>query len=261
MSSGGGGGSAAARPKTSLTVLAEVPLKHLPNNGRLAVQRQRGGYVPDEAVQFYLGWSWDAPNGGRAWKAGGSVQAEQVQAMIDAIAEAYEKTKEERARAAGGSSDASPATAAAPTAGDAPPTTYVALAEVPLKHLPNGAKFVVQRQRGGKVPDNVVQLYLGWSSLRVNGGTSWAGGGSALAEQIPDVIDALAKACESETGKRPSCRVGVQPGTEVGRSGTFADLCEGGDPGDAGSDAGDGDGDGSCVTFADALDDDKEGAG
>ena len=259
-SSGAGGGSASARPKTSFAVLAEVPLKHLPNSGRLAVQRQRGGYVPDEAVQFYLGWSWDAPNGGRAWKGGGSVQAGQVQAVIDALAEAYGKTEEDRARAAGGgSADASPATGV----GEAPPPTYVALAEVPLKHLPNGARFVVQRQRGGKIPDGVVQLYLGWSTLKVNGGTSWAGGGSVLAEQIPDVIDALARACESETGERPSCGVGVQQGPEVGRSGTFADLCDGDD--DGGGSGGNGSsssggGGGGCVTFADALDDER-GAG
>ena len=252
-----GGGSASARPPTSFTVLEEVPLKHLPNNGRIAVQRQRGGYVPDDAVQFYIGWSWDAPNGGRAWKGGGSVQAGQVQDVIDALAGALDKAK------AGGGQAAKPEA----EAGNKPAPTYVALAEVPLKHLThNGGKFVVQRQCGGKVPDGVVQFYLGWANVRADGKTSWMGGGSVSADQVQDVIDALAKACESETGRQVSRGDGAGgPKAKAVRTGTFADMCDDGDGDDnecTGDDSGNertGDGD-KCVTFADALDD-KEEAG
>lgn len=257
MSSGssGGSGQAGARPPTSFSVLAEVPLRHLPNNGRIAVQRQRGGYVPDDAVQFYLGWSWDAPNGGRAWKGGGSIQAGQVQAVIDALATALDKARKGPAASA----EVRPADGA----GDRPPPTYVALADVPLGHLPNGARFVVQRQRGGAIPDDIVQFYLGWSSVKPGGGSSWTGGGSVQAEQVPDLIDALATACESETGRRPTRGGGAPAGAEaeVGRSGTFADMCceDGGEEaGTGGGGCGDKSG-GGCVTFADALDDENGG--
>lgn len=234
MSSGTGGSSAAARPPTSFSVIAEVPLRHLPNNGRLAVQRQRGGYVPDEAVQFYIGWSWDAPNGGRAWKGGGSIQAGQVPDVIKALAAALDKVA--GSKAAGGGTG--------PGDGQNAPPTYLALADVPLKHLPNGARFVVQRQRGGMIPDEAVQFYLAWSTVKASGGTLYGGGGSVQADQVPDVIDALARAYESETGKRlPSSDGGSAPAfggfvpldddsvSELkaeasARSGTFADLCD-----------------------------------
>lgn len=105
-STGSGSGSAggtAARPPTSFKVLAELRLNHLPNNGKFVVQRQCGGSVPDGATQFYLAWSWDAPNGGTSWKGGGSVQADQIPAMIDALVKAYESETGEKLPACGGS--------------------------------------------------------------------------------------------------------------------------------------------------------------
>ena len=103
--SNGGSAESAARLPTSFKVLAEVPLRHLPNNGKFVVQRQRGGSVPDGATQFFLAWSWDAPNGEKSWKGGGSVQAEQIPAMIDALARAYEAETGEKLPACGGSGD------------------------------------------------------------------------------------------------------------------------------------------------------------
>lgn len=223
------GASAGQRPR-SFSVVAEVPLKHLPNNGKIAVQRQRGGYVPDDAVQFYIGWSWDAPTGGRAWKGGGSIQAEQIPDVIKALSTALDK-------AGGGKAEAPTGEAKASDGQQAPPT-YIALADVPLKHLPNGARFIVQRQRGGMIPDGAVQFYLAWSTVKANGGTLYSGGGSVQADQVPDVIDALARAYEKETGERLPSGTGAPaqeyggfvlpdepPASEAGRSGTFADLC------------------------------------
>ena len=260
MSSGSGSGSGATaapdtRKPTTFSVLQDVPLRHLPNNGKFVVQRQRGGHVPDDAVQFYLAWSWDAPNGGgRAWKGGGSVQAGQVQDVIDALSTAVEK-----AESSGGAIAGSPE-------GEKRPPTYAVLSDVPLKHLPNGARFVVQRQRGGQVPDDAVQFYLAWTSIKIGGGTSWTGGGSIQAGQVPEIIDALASACESETGRRPSC--GGAPdggGGKVGQTGTFADLFAGDDGDDevcedaaaASAATSDSAGQGGCTTFADLLDEDE----
>ena len=261
MSSGGSGSGATAPPDTrkptTFSVLQDVPLRHLPNNGKFVVQRQRGGHVPDDAVQFYLAWSWDAPNGGgRAWKGGGSVQAGQVQDVIDALSTAVEK-----AGASGGA-------IAGPPEGEKRPPTYAVLSDVPLKHLPNGARFVVQRQRGGQVPDDAVQFYLAWTAVKIGGGTSWTGGGSIQAGQVPEIIDALASACETETGRRPSCG-GAQNvgGSQAGKTGTFADLfagdndevCE--DAAASSASASDSAGQGGCTTFADLLDEDEEDGG
>lgn len=234
------GGAAAEQRPRSFSVVAEVPLKHLPNNGKIAVQRQRGGYVPDDAVQFYLGWSWDAPTGGRAWKGGGSIQAEQIPDVIKALSTALDKAGGGKAEAAPGEAKASDGQQAS-----AAPPTYIALADVPLKHLPNGARFIVQRQRGGMIPDGVVQFYLAWSTVKANGGTLYTGGGSIQADQVPDFIDALARAYEKETGERLPSGTGAstqayggfvlpdgsspsEPAAEearTGRTGTFADMC------------------------------------
>lgn len=93
------------------------------------------------------------------------------------------------------------------------PTSFDVLAEVPLRHLPNDAKFVVQRQRGGAVPPNAVQFYLAWKWKSADGKDVWRGGGSVQAEQVSEMIDALDKAYKAATGKSPSKATG-----------TFADL-------------------------------------
>ena len=91
MSGGSGTGSAAADAKlpTTFDVLREVPLRHLPNDAKFVVQRQRGGSVPPDAVQFYLAWKWKAPDGKDVWRGCGSVQADQVQEVVDALIEAH----------------------------------------------------------------------------------------------------------------------------------------------------------------------------
>ena len=134
----------------------------------------------------------------------------------------------------GGSSGSSGSGAAPPAAvrdasGAIPPTTYSVLAEVPLGHLPNNAKICVQRQRGGYVPEDAVQFFLAWAWDAPGGSTAWKGGGSIQAEQIPDVIAALARAYKSETGQPVPGLGGVDgsagdAGEETGRTGTFADL-------------------------------------
>ena len=106
------------------------------------------------------------------------------------------------------------------------PTSFKVLQEVPLSHLPNDAKFVVQRQRGGSVPDSAVQFYLAWKWRSPDGKDVWRGGGSIQADQIQDMVNALVEAHKSETGEAVS--LGPR------RTGTFADLCGDGDEGEGG---------------------------
>ena len=116
------------------------------------------------------------------------------------------------------------------------PTSFEVLSEVALDHLPNDARFVVQRQRGGSVPEDAVQFYLAWNWQGLNGsGRTWKGGGSVQAGQIPAMIDALARAYEAATGEKlPGCggvggggKGGRPAEPEIGQSGTFADMCAG----------------------------------
>lgn len=108
-----------------------------------------------------------------------------------------------------------------------PPSMRV-VTEVALKHLPNDAHIAIQRQTGGPVPADEIQLYIAWNWKSEGGGRAWGRGGSIQAEQIPDLIDALARAYKSETGEDvPGWADGG--GAADGPTGTFADLCTGDD--------------------------------
>lgn len=96
------------------------------------------------------------------------------------------------------------------------PYKFKILDSIELAHLPNHTKLAVQRQTGGVIPDEAVQLYIATNFVNSeNGQHVWNRGFSIQMEQIPELIRMLERIC----GKSGS-------GTGTGRTGTFADLID-----------------------------------
>jgi len=93
---------------------------------------------------------------------------------------------------------------------------FETISQMNLKHLPNDAKLIIQRQKGGMMPDNTIQFGLPTTFLNSeNGETVWSSGPSIQIQQIPELIEMLSKVYERYSGKETSKRTG-----------TFADLLE-----------------------------------
>ncbi len=64
--------------------------------------------------------------------------------------------------------------------------------EIPLHHLPNDAKLVLQRQKNDYIADDTIQLYIATNFLNAeNGNTVWNKGFSIQMNQIPELIKML----------------------------------------------------------------------
>ena len=71
---------------------------------------------------------------------------------------------------------------------------YEQLEKMRLKHLPHDAQLVVQRQTGGVIPENDVQLYVAANFRNEeNNQTVWGSGFSVQVQQIPEIIAMLQK--------------------------------------------------------------------
>ncbi len=70
----------------------QMELKHLPNNAKLILQRQKGGMIPKDKFQFGLPTTFVNPdNGQTVWNRGPSIQLEQIPELIDMLKQTYEK--------------------------------------------------------------------------------------------------------------------------------------------------------------------------
>ena len=97
---------------------------------------------------------------------------------------------------------------------------YETIRAMELKHLPNSAKILLQKQTGGKIPQDVIQF--GLPSTFVNPDNSevvWCNGPSIQLEQIPELIAILTQAYEKYSGKDAGINTSV-------KTNTFADVCE-----------------------------------
>ena len=71
--------------------LGEMRLKHLPNDTRLLVQRQRGSMIPDNAIQFGLPTTFVTESGRSAFVKGPSIQLEQIPELIKILTDVYQR--------------------------------------------------------------------------------------------------------------------------------------------------------------------------
>lgn len=95
---------------------------------------------------------------------------------------------------------------------------YDTIMSMKLKHLPNDAKLLIQRQTGGKI--NKESIQFGLPSTFVNPDNCQIvtmNGPSIQLEQIPELIEILTKAYEKYSG----CKL---PETKSGKTNTFADV-------------------------------------
>ena len=64
----------------------KMPLKHLPNDAKLHIQRQKAPFIPEDTVQLYFATSFkNAENNERVWNKGFSIQLESIPAMIELL--------------------------------------------------------------------------------------------------------------------------------------------------------------------------------
>jgi hypothetical protein len=76
------------------------------------------------------------------------------------------------------------------------------LDEMPLKHLPNDAKLLLQQQFGDMIDDEAVQMYLATTFVNpTNSQTVFNKGFSIQLEQIPEMIEMLTKIYEKFSGR------------------------------------------------------------
>ncbi len=72
--------------------IAQMKLRHLPNDAELMIQRQKGSMIPDDKVQFGLPSTFvNQDNGQTVWNRGPSIQLEQIPELIQMLQKAYEK--------------------------------------------------------------------------------------------------------------------------------------------------------------------------
>jgi hypothetical protein len=86
--------------------------------------------------------------------------------------------------------------------------------QMPLLHLPNDAKLILQRQKSDIIGDTI-QLYLATTFVSTDSKTVWNKGFSIQVQQIPQLIEMLQKTHDKFTQSEKS-----QPA----RTNTFADL-------------------------------------
>ena len=80
--------------------------------------------------------------------------------------------------------------------------SFEKLDEMNLKHLPNDAKIILQRQTGDKIPDDAVQFYLATTFVNPdNNQTVWNKGPSIQLEQIPEFVEKLNNIYKKYSGK------------------------------------------------------------
>ena len=78
--------------------IAQMKLKHLPNDARLLLQRQKGNMIPKNKVQFGLPSTFvNSENNQTVWNRGPSIQLEQLPELIELLAKAYERYSEKHA--------------------------------------------------------------------------------------------------------------------------------------------------------------------
>jgi hypothetical protein len=88
--------------------------------------------------------------------------------------------------------------------------------QMPLLHLPNDAKLVLQRQKSDIIGDKV-QLYLATTFLSTDSKTVWNKGFSIQIQQIPQLIEMLQKMHDKFIQSEKS---------QSARTNTFADMAE-----------------------------------
>ncbi len=71
--------------------IKEMSLKHLPNDAKLVIQRQRGEHIQNDAVQFGLPTTFVNPDNGQlVWNRGPSIQLEQMPELIQMLQKTYD---------------------------------------------------------------------------------------------------------------------------------------------------------------------------
>ena len=76
--------------------IEEMPLKHLPNKCLLHVQRQKGNYIPEGKIQFYIASSFvNSENGQRVWSKGFSIGLDAIPEMIKMLERVQRKFESE----------------------------------------------------------------------------------------------------------------------------------------------------------------------
>ena len=88
-----------------------------------------------------------------------------------------------------------------------------------LKHLPNDAKLILQRQKSNIIGDKI-QFGLPTTFVNAeNNQTVWNKGPSIQLEQLPELIEMLRKTYEKHTGEKLA-------ETNPRKTNTFADMIE-----------------------------------
>lgn len=96
---------------------------------------------------------------------------------------------------------------------------FETISQMKLNHLPNDAKLILQRQKGGMIPKGKVQFGLPTTFVNPdNKQTVWNRGPSIQLEQIPELIYMLQKIYEKYSG----CKLESKPQITC----TFADMEE-----------------------------------
>ncbi len=79
---------------------------------------------------------------------------------------------------------------------------FETIAKMKLKHLPNNAELIIQRQKGSMIPEDVIQFGLPSTFVNSeNNQTVWNRGPSIQLEQIQELITMLRKVYEKYSEK------------------------------------------------------------
>lgn len=102
---------------------------------------------------------------------------------------------------------------------------YETIRAIELKHLPNHAKLLLQKQTGGKIPQGDIQFGLPSTFVNPdNGEDVWCNGPSIQLEQLPELIEVLTDAYGRYSGKDLDIKT---TSSSSEKTNTFADvLCE-----------------------------------
>lgn len=84
-----------SKTTTQYETVKKMSLNHLPDKSELIIQKQTGGKIPKNAVQFGLPFTFVNPNNNQTvWNNGPSIQLEQIPELIKMLDYAYEKYSE-----------------------------------------------------------------------------------------------------------------------------------------------------------------------